>query len=236
MAKYLIGTSFFQKPGQRRDLFYPLWYENTVKYSKPEKIIVLSPANCAIADAPGQWIPMSGDLGHVHDLNQHRKPYHWCDWSIGFCTLALLAYYNECDFIYKEQDVLAYGPWVERMYEQIGKNLMIFGSAKCMPAVQSLVLCKHEFIPMFVHLFFGTGSEQVKSNEGELKFNRLSRMHRGLFGRYSFGYDRDRPFNEKDEVFYVQQCTSNDLKQLRAAKLLYVTDEQIALMQYQLRE
>jgi hypothetical protein len=163
---------------------------------------------------------LPGDLGHVHDLNNHRKPYHFCGWSISFVTLALIAYANETDFIYREQDVLAFGPWVERMYAEIGDAGMIFGKAKCMPAVQSLVLCKHEFIPEFVRLFMGTGSEQIKSNEGEIKFMRLEQENPGKFARYSFGCDRDRPLPLKDDCFYAQHLTGDELRQIVKAGLL----------------
>ena len=221
--KYIIGSGYHCRPGQNFDKFYPVWYDNTVEYAKPEKVIVLASGGCYVKGdhrAPGTWIHMDGDLGHVHDLNNHRKPYHWCGWSIAFVTLALLAYFDECDFIWKEQDVLAFGSWPERMYDEIGNAGMIFGSAKCMPAVQSLVLCKHQFIPEFVRLFLGTGSEQLKSNEGEIKFKRLEEQNPGKFARYSFGYDRDRPFFINDPVFYAQHLTTSEMRFLVKSGLL----------------
>jgi hypothetical protein len=36
----------------------------------------------------------------------------------------------------------------------------------------------------------------------------------------SFGYDRDRPFNPKDKIFYIQQVTKNDLEILQQEGLL----------------
>lgn len=230
--KYLIGTGFHSNAGDKGNPktaglrpvdFWSLWHENTIKYARPapERIAVIGSGN-GIQPFPfgTQWIALSGDLGHVHDLNEHLKPYHWCGWSMALVTLALLAYQNECDFVFKEQDVLAFGPWVERMYAEIGSAGMIFGRARCMPAVQSLLLCKHEFIPEFVRLFMSTGSEQEKRNEGELKFARLERDHPSLFTRYSFGYDRDRPINYDDEVFYLQHTTPDELKELRRRGLV----------------
>lgn len=191
-----------------------------MKYASPERVLVLASGGHSVPNAPGQWIPLSGDLGHVHDLNNHRKPYHWCGWSMAFCTLAMLAYFDECDFVWKEQDVLAFGPYVERMYAEIGDAGMIFGKAKCMPAVQSLVLCKHEFIPEFVRLFLGTGSEQIKANEGELKFMRLEQQNPGRFARYSFGCDRDRPLPINDPVWYAQHLNAAEMQQIVDAGLL----------------
>lgn len=218
--KYLIFSGFHNRPGQTWDLFYPIWYNNTLKYSNPERIIVLASGNCRVPDARGQWITLAGDLGHTHDLSNGRKPYHWCGWSITLVTGLLLAYANECDAIFKEQDVLAFGPWVDRMYSEIGDKGMIFGKANVAPAVQSLVLCKHWFIPEFVRLYMGTGSEQLKENEGELKFARLEQENPNLFGRYSFGYDRDRPINYEDEVFYAQHLNPQELQEMKQRNLI----------------
>lgn len=192
-----------------------------MKFAKPDRVIVLASGDGPRPkDMKGQWIDLPGDLGHVHELNTHKKPYHWCTWSIAFCTLAMLAYHNECDFIFKEQDVLAFGPWPEQMYKEIGNAGMIFGKAKCMPAVQSLVLCKHEFIPEFVRLFLGSGSEQIKENEGEFKFWKLEKENKGKFARYSFPFDRDRPLRYDPPVWYCQHTTPEELQTMRYLKLI----------------
>jgi len=213
--RYIIGTGFHSKPGENREAFFPIWWANTMRYANPERVIVLASGGNPIPGAPGQWISMAGDLGHTHDLNNHRKPYHWCGWSIALVTLALLAYFNETDFIFKEQDALAFGPWVDRMYAEIGSKGLIFGRARCQQAVQSILLCKHDFIPEFVRLYMGTGSEQLKENEGELKFARLEEAHPNLFGRYSFACDRDRPIPYNDEVVYAQQMTAAEIQEFR---------------------
>lgn len=226
--KYVIGTGYHNNPtsaektgGLAPQDFFEHWWHNTMRYSNPERVIVLASGT---GERPkenhGLWIDLPGDLGHVHDLNNHRKPYHWCGWSIAFVTTALLAYFNECDYIWKEQDVLAFGPWVDRMYAEIGDAGMICGKARCMPVVQSLVLCKHEFIPDFVHMFMGTGSEQIKSNEGELKFMRLEQDHPTKFARYSFGVDRDRPIPYGDEVWYCQHWTPEEFGTLKRRGLV----------------
>lgn len=229
--KYLIGTGYHRNAGLASgektgglapEHFFDLWLANTERHSAAFTAVMAS------GDGPRpnkiplrvKWMDFVSDLGHVHDLNNHRKPYHWCGWSISFVTLALIAYFDESDFIFKESDVLAFGPWVDRMYDEIGNAGMIFGKAKCMPAVQSLVLCKHEFIPEFVRLFMGTGSEQIKSNEGELKFARLEQQNPGKFARYSFGVDRDRPLPYDDEVWYAQHWTSNELAELCCRNLI----------------
>jgi hypothetical protein len=224
--KYIICTGYFKPPPDRFppypipvEDFYQLWWENTMKYAKPERVLVLAGGGHSAPNAPGQWIPLSGDLGHVHDLESGRKPYHWTGWSMTIMSLLLLAYYDECDAIWKEQDVLAFGPWVETMYEEIGDKGLIYGQAKCMPAVQSIFLCKHWFIPRFVRMFLGTGSEQYVENEGERKFQSLGETYPQVFTRYSFGVDRDRPLPFDSKVWYAQHLNAEELNELKARGL-----------------
>lgn len=221
--RYMIGSGFYNPPGGDHDKFFSVWFENTVKYAQPEDILILSNGGSVIEGAQGQWIDLPGNLGHTHDLTNGRKPYEWCGWSMAFFTLAMLSYCNETDFIFKEEDCLAFGPWVQQMYAEIGDKKCIFGSSK-MPhqqaCAQSLVLVKHHFIPEFVRLYMGTGSERLKENECELKFARLERNHPDHFTRFCFGYDRDRPINYGDAVWYGQHFTPQEMHELRRLALI----------------
>lgn len=224
--RYLIGSGYHHHYHAGTDYFYPLWAENTSR-ANPERTIVLSSGGSARPYSPmyfphPTWIECTGDLGHVHDLIYGRKHFSWCSWSISIVTLALIAYFDECDFIFKEQDCLAFGPWVEQIYAESGPNQVMFGSARCMPAVQSLFLVKHAFIPEFVRLYLGTGDERSADNIGEHKFARLQRENPRTFGRYSFGYDRDRPFNVKDHVWYAQKFTPAELNLVADAGLITI--------------
>ncbi len=217
---YIIGTGYMAKPGSDQEKFYDIWYQNTMKHAKPERVIVLANGGSRIGEAPGQWINLNGNLGHTHDLTNGRKPYHWCGWSWAFVTLACIAYFDECDFIFKEQDCLAFGPWVEQLYAEIGERGMLFGHSKVMACAQSLCLIKRDFIPEFIKLYMSTGSEQDKANECELKFARLEKAHPYWFGRFCFGSDRDRPLPYDEPVFYGQQFSSEELIELKNRKLI----------------
>jgi hypothetical protein len=218
--KYMIGSGYHNRPGCTWNEFYPVWYANTMRYATPSRVVILASGGTAIPYAAGHWIPMNGDLGHTHDLSNDRKPYHWCGWSISIVTLALLAYFDECDFIFKEQDTLAFGPWVEKMYAEIGDHGCIFGKGELMPAFQSLFLVKHEFIPEFVRIYMGTGSERLKENEGELKFARMKEQNPQHFTHYSFGVDRDRPIPYDAEVFYAQHLNQEELAEMKSRRLI----------------
>jgi hypothetical protein len=222
-CKYLIGSGFH--PHQHAQWFYPIWLGNTLRYAKPRQVVVLadSAANCPEWHQAVQWVSMQGDLGHVYDLITGRKDFDWCGWSMTVCITALMAYFNECDYIHKEQDALAFGPWVEKIYEEAGenKNVMV-GSAANIPVVQSIFWVRHHFIPEFVRIYLGTGNERTEDQFGELKFKRLEEKYSNDFGRYSFGFDRERPLRLTDPVFYAQQITPSELEEMERAGLLNI--------------
>lgn len=218
--KYTIGTGFHYFPGSY--WFWELWYNNTICFSSPKPIIVLASGGSNIPPSnPSrvEWIRMRGDIGHVYDLITGAKPYEWCGWSISIVSLALMAYYNETDFIWKEQDCLAFGEWPRQIYDEAGNRDVMFGSWRA-GAANSLFWVRHSFIPEFVRLFLGTGSERIWDNIGEKKFERLEAEHPTKFGRFSFGYDRDRPLCLKQPVFYAQKLSPQELIELRAEGLI----------------
>jgi len=224
---YIIGTGYHSSPDRRAMLewFWHLWLDNTRRYSNPREVVILASGNIYpdwVPDEPEtNWIYLSGNLGHCGSLLSGEKPYRFCGCLAGMMTLALYAYCSEADFIYKEQDTLAFGPWVEQMYAEIGRHGCIFGSCgNVMPSSQALLLVKHGFIPDFVRLYLGTGSENTPDNMPECKFARLEKEHPNLFCRYSFGYDRARPFNVNDKVWHAQKFTCEELELLAAAKLI----------------
>ena len=217
---YIICTGYYGEQGSDKEKFYDTWYRNTMTHAKPERVIVLANGGSRIGEAPGQWINLGGNLGHTHDLTEHRKPHAMCGWSCGFVALAMIAYMDECDFIFKEQDCLAFGPWVEQLYSEIGERGMLFGHSRVMACAQSLCLIKHAFIPEFVKLYMSQGNEQERSNECELKFARLEKSFPFWFGRFSFGVDRDRPMPVTEPVWYGQQFTQEELAELKNLKLI----------------
>jgi len=223
---YIIGSGYHTRHGARGDSlawFYGLWEANTLKYADPFAIYVMASGDGMVPEATHPlvyWVPILGDLGHCGDLLSGRKPYHFpgavADWMI----LAMIAYANECDLIYKEQDLLAFGPYVEAMYSQIGKHGFIFGRQQCMPCNNSLWLVKHSFIPELVRLYLDTPRENTPDQIGELKFVRLEREHPEAFCRYDFGVDRDRPLPYDTPVWCAQKFTPEELLQIREKGLI----------------
>lgn len=223
MRRCFVGSGYFDTPGKHCAEFFRTWYANTAKIIPASDIHILSVGRSEPASDFGIWIELEGNLGHTHDLTNGRKPYEWCGWSMGFFTLAMLAYCNESDFCYKEQDCLAFGPWLDRMYSDLGNKNCVFGDSKhrdTQACAQSLVLVRHYFIPEFVRLYLGTGDERIKENECELKFARLEKEHPDHFCRLSFGVDRDRPLPFDAEVWYAQHFTESEMLELIGRRLI----------------
>ena len=226
---YIIGTGYHSRHGALGDAqawFYHLWLENTLRYTEPLAIYVVGSGDGKRPDWTGwpvlpiYWLPILGDLGYCGDILSGRKPYHFAGAMMTWCTLAMIAYMNEADFLYKEQDVLAFGPYVEEMYSALGDKGWVFGNCRLMGATSSFSLVRHKHIPEVVRLYLGTPAENDPNQMPEAKFSRLQQAHPDLLCRYSFGVDRDRPFDVKAPVWYAQKFTREELLQLREAGLI----------------
>jgi hypothetical protein len=217
---YHIGTGF-HAPG-RNDTFFQTWLENTLKYSFPKRITVMSDSGSILPYESKLVLNLnlSGNLGHFMQLVNREKPYAINGWSGAIVTLAMIAYCDECDFIFKEQDCLAFGPWAEKMYDELGGAKAIWGSCSFMPCEQSLFLVMHDQIPQFVQHYLD-GPPQNRSGEfGEDKFKRMEEKFPEKYKRFSFGCGRDRPIPWDDEAFYFQQAKAEDVLEAKRRNLL----------------
>jgi hypothetical protein len=226
MSGYIIGSGYFQRnPGDDAEAFYKIWWKNKVKYAQPKRIVVIAAGGHHVSpktmrECPADWIHLEGDLGHIHHLTGNLKPFEFSGFTMTLLSLCLLAYQDECDLLWAEQDMLAFGPFVETMYREMGDAQMTFGTGKLMPVFQSLMLIKHWFLPHFVYRYLGCGSERDKANEGEQKHKRLFDLEPHYFKPFSFPFDRDRPLDITLPVWYAQQLTGEELTQLGEAGLL----------------
>src|SRR5271157_1457781 len=217
---YILGTGYYSNGRNGLDWFAKVWLENTFLFADPlpERIVVVSvggshppyPAMGLDGITPINVLDLTGNAGHVHQLlgiSKPHKPYHYCGVTATFATLASLAYANECDFVYKEQDCLAFGLWVQQMYDELGGHSMAFGRCRIMGSAQSLFVIRHQFLPSFISYLFRSGSERDHMNLPEHKFSRLLIEMPDQVKYLSFGYDRDRPLNMTDMVWYAQKFT-----------------------------
>lgn len=229
--KYTLGTGYYKGNNQAEtEDFMGLWVKNLIRYTNPlpQQAYFLSVGGSAVPEwivqdgmpCPAQDIQIPGNLGHVHHLLNDLNPYNHCGWSAAAIILAMMAYNNETDFIFREQDVLAFGPYIERMYQEIGDAGMIFGSYSHMPCAQSLFLVKHHFIPIFVRDYLTQGSDRDRHNLTEHKFRAMEGIHPKAYKRFSFGYDRDRPITYEDAVWYGQKISQEEIDELRKRGML----------------
>lgn len=228
--KYTLGTGYYKDPE-----FSKIWWERVLRSATPtpDKIVCIS-VNGQQAPIGGnaKWlsqIVLLGNLGHVGDLLKGKER-DFCGWSAAVLALAMIAYCNETDFIFLESDCLAFGPWVEQMYKDMGEADMVFGgkmeAAPFMQCAQGLFLVRHRFIPEFVSGFIRMGSDSRLSAEGktdnlpEDKFHRLREMFPDRIKTLSFGVDRCKPIPYDSPVFYCQQITPEELQILHDKGLL----------------
>ena len=237
--KYIIGTGFFHKPENEEaaQSFFEIWLANTLKttaHNPPETIFVLSNGGCfpntttklavnQIMENRLQIVSVKGNLGHIHALIGKEIPAKeglLCGWSASILTLAMVAYFAEADMIFKEQDCLAFGDWVRQLYAEIGDRKMLFGRVRCMPCAQSLFIIRHDFILEFVKCYLTLGTDADDLGHPEAKFQQIQRMRPEPVGTFSFGYDRDRPVNFDDDVFYLQHIQPSELHELNRRGLV----------------
>lgn len=223
--KILLGTSFFDGGKPERQDMARLWVENIAWMDvKPAKVVAIGEGGARVPSLWGDVVRLTGDLGHIHQhLDGGPKSHHaFTGWSASVMALALLAYIDEADFIYRESDCLAFGPWVTRMYRDCGDAGWVFGPkmnrAPWMACQQSLFLVKHAMIPRFVSQFLLHGPENDRLRIGETRFVAMEGVMPAA--RLSFGVDRMRPIPWDDEVWYAQQWSAEELAEAKRRGLI----------------
>jgi hypothetical protein len=226
--KFLLGSSFFcGGPRNVADLSED-WCLNLTRIDvHPQHVAIICEGGTKLKFRPpgASVIELSGDLGNWSDIMHKRKPYEWSGWSASMVTLAMIAYVNECDFVYKESDCFAFGDWVKQLYVDMGDGEMAFGpphtSEPWMASSQSLFIVKHKFIPEFVRYYLSQGGETAESNLGELKFARMrSAFSSAKIKHLTFGQDRMRPIVWSAKTNYWQQPTPSELQEAKNRGLL----------------
>jgi hypothetical protein len=227
---YTIGSGYYCASKSAEE-FSRIWIKNIELHANPfpKKIVVVSVDGCHLPfDRPFlDEITLDGNLGHVHGLlgiEGPKKDHEFCGWSGAVLATAMIAYCNETDFCWWEQDVLAFGDVIGQMYRDMGDRQMVFGgpmrSPPNMPCAQGLFLVRHRFIPTFVKSYIGKGSDASRVDLPEHKFASLARFFTSSITRLSFGVDRERPIPYTAPVFYCQHVSEAELAIMRTAGLI----------------
>lgn len=203
---YIIGTGYHRR-SERDEKFLEIWKRNTEKYCHNYYVI-----STTHSSRIGHDVLLSNNLGHVGDCISENQE-GLCGWSHSILTLAMIAYGCGKDLIFKEADCIWKGDVPSKLYEDCGDRGMVFGpkmtAAPWMACAQATFLIKHWCILGFVRDYLALPSD--KDMLPEDKFVRLEEQSPQIYGRFSFGVDRQRPIPWDDEVWYAQQWTQDEL-------------------------
>ena len=216
---YVIGSGYIGADKAHQD-FFEIWWNNLGRNPdvNPSKTFVVCSKDQHPYYVPSwiQKLQLSGNLGHIcRDSSQRHQIEGWpVDMMIG----ALLAYDDESDFLFIEQDCLPFGPFVTKLQEECGNEGMIFGSNSWMPSAQALFYVRHSFIPVLVREYLDHKLRDRKAG-GESIFAEIEKKYKEC-KRMSFGFDRDRPPGgfesmKPSDVWYVQQIQIAEIAKLR---------------------
>lgn len=212
--------------GEWQQWFHRLWWANNFKYlhskltvrsfweprfiKHPEVYIV---SNSGLPENfNGKWILLDGNLGHVDELINGKLPFYVCGGVAVQLIGAWIAYANEMDLIWLEQDCLVFGRWVRQMYKDLGDKMAVFGTGGFHHGSStSLFLIRHEYIPIWCMDYLAEGPENCGTRIAEDKWRRLRERKPEDYSSLSFGYDKDRPFDMKQSVWYGQKFTRDEL-------------------------
>ena len=212
--KYIIGTGFYSS-GEFDDSFFSIWYKNTYKYANPEEVVVVN-SNCKKPEgAKGTWINLNRNPQHVRDMRDQSISFG--GWSISFIASATVALANNVDFIYKEQDCLAFGNWVHEIYRQAKEeNLKMLVGVKNNPqkVEQSLIYVRKDFVQRFLSELYGIDRSDINMRP-EYKFLSIMERFPDSTGFLKIGTGCNRPFDVNKETFYIQRPgIPNDLPRI----------------------
>jgi len=209
---YIIGTGYYEDSEKDMEFYQKYWLPNTLKYSSPQKIVVVNSGspNRKVSDLEN-WIDLTTNPGP--HANAPRDQNLLGGWNLGFIQGALYAYSCRCDFIYKEQDCLAFGNWITESQEALEtqKKLALVGKLKNWPDFPGsqgdfelcLVYLKFEHIINFLNELFSIPLGDM-SCFCEKKFNMIGEKTNSI-GEFGFGYGGNRPFVGTDPTFYIQK-------------------------------
>lgn len=223
--KTMIGCSYWNgnldPMAELKKRRIELWEENVMRFAPQCERIVLAVDNADPGLKHTQVIRLPGNLGNYMQIVERQKPHLHQGCTMQFATLAMLAYVNECDFIYQEQDCLAFGDYVQALYNAAGDAGMCVGRMHATEwAAVALMLVRHRFIPEFVRWWMASGPELDRCQLSELKMRRMMDGNTDEIVWHELGPERRRPFDVTKLPFYIQQVSHDDIEKLRQASLV----------------
>lgn len=222
----LIGTGFhatLQNVNERAN-FLVRWLENTRDVSN--NIVIVNNSELGqhdIADSFRntlciglRWIKCNRNLGNASTPIGQCAGTPLLGWSMSWIQSALVAYADGCDFVYKEQDCLAFGDWLPA----IRKGRFATGRNDHMPCEQSLFYLRHDTILEFVRAYMELPQHDVQMSTEE-KFYRVMAGLDGC-GFHDLPGGRNRPLPMNAPAWYAQRITPDEMGQIAELSILNV--------------
>lgn len=218
MTGLLIGTGFYSSAADhaRKLDFLHLWLANTP--SLPIVIVDNSdlglPSHLSHPSHSIRVLRITKNLGHMSSLgaSSHRL----LGGSLAWIISALVAYSENCDYIYQEQDCLAFGDWLP----EIRRGRASFGNHATMDCEQSLVYIERNFIPGFLAAYLAIPESDAVCLS-ETKYKLLERQFPDDICRHSLQPGRGRPLpHDSRGPWTAQQFTEPELDALKRAGLV----------------
>jgi tetratricopeptide (TPR) repeat protein len=218
--RYVVVTGYYNAGGEEAEKFFRLWYDNTLRYAQPARIFVINAASKSVDYGDCQWINLSENLFH-HVLNLPPRQ-QLGGFSASVMIACLLAYHERADLLFKEQDCLAFGSYVQRLYDEMGGHGMVAGPMLATgPGAGllsvSLMLIRHEYLLEFVARYLSLWPSD-REFLPEHKLMEIAKTGRIVQSR--MGYDRNRPVNYEDAGFHMQKITDEEMADLRKRGLI----------------
>lgn len=200
--------------------FHNLWWRHNIGSIYPTKVVIISTI-AAPPSSNGEWIRLASNLGHCDDMLYAGRDLFMPGCPATWMAGCWLAYASECDFLYLEQDMLAFGPWLDRLYQDLGAKRAIFGSGKIHKGSStSLFLVRWKYIPEWCADYLAEGKENVYERLPERKWFRMAERKPEHYARLSFGFDTDRPLDIAQPVWYGQKFTRTEMLSMEKAGLI----------------
>lgn len=156
---------------------------------------------------------VNNQIDYVYSKRSHSQPHH-NDSGASLMVGAQIAFCNEMDYVFIEQDCLVYGLDKAITWAQ-GKNFIYgYGEWGLHPgwAETSFLYIKYEFIPEFLKIcnesYYHSASQKPKT---EVAWHN---MFKNVADFWPFGYGRKKNINFNDEVFYIHKLTDAELEKL----------------------
>lgn len=161
--RYTIITGYHDEPVNKFGVdplaFFETWLANT-RGCFPDAVATYvfdtCPRRLPASHDQVRWLRMAFNPGHAHDLDKGviDFPAKLCGCTLSTITGMLMAYYNNSDMLFKEQDCLTFNMTADTLYEALGDKSILLGPPEhtgCNLACESsLHLVRRDYIPGLV--------------------------------------------------------------------------------------